>query len=635
VLAGGGNTSYKDNKKIWVKASGIPLATISHNGFVALSRDNLNIISERKYSTNPATREKQVRDDLYNSKIDPEDPLRPSVETSLHNLIRYAYVIHLHPTLVNGLMCGKDSRSVTKKLFGDRILYIPYTDPGYTLFKKIEDGLNLYRFKYESDPQLIFLENHGVFVSSDNPKEIRSLYNNIIKTISDQAKSKPAARPLKDHDDLKTVLPALRMLLSDDSARILKYRNNSIIRDFAKNKAAFDKAALPFTPDIIVYCKSKFLYIDEAGSGGEIIRAAGKAIPAFRDKWGYDPKIIMIKNFGLVAAEDNAASAETAIDVYEDLLKISVLTENFGGPRFMTGGQIKFIDNWEVEHYRRKVAKGSSAGRVENKIAIVTGGARGFGEGIARNLFSEGANVVIADMNEKKGEMLVQELNKTGRKNCCFFMATDVSDAESVKMMVYETVRQFGGLDLVISNAGILNAGSLEEMDPVVFDRMTRINYNGYFLCAKYSSEIFRIQNTYKSNYFTDIIQINSKSGLKGSRKNFAYAGAKFGGIGLTQSFALEMVEYNTKVNAICPGNYFEGPLWSDPEHGLFRQYLDAGKVPGAKTIEDVKRYYEAQVPMKRGCTVEDVMKAIYYIIEQKYETGQAIPVTGGQVMIR
>jgi rhamnose utilization protein RhaD (predicted bifunctional aldolase and dehydrogenase)/NAD(P)-dependent dehydrogenase (short-subunit alcohol dehydrogenase family) len=634
VLAGGGNTSYKDSKKIWVKASGVPLATISHDGFVALSREKLNIISEKKYSNKSAIREKQVKDDLYNSKIDPEDPLRPSVETSLHNLIRYAYVVHLHPTLVNGLMCAKDSRSVTKKLFGDRILYIPYTDPGYTLFKKIEEGLNLYRFKNDSDPQLIFLENHGVFVSADNPKQIRSLYNNIIKTISDQLRYRPAERSLKDHNDLKTVLPALRMLLSDDNTRILKYRNNTRIRDFAKNKTAFNKVALPFTPDIIVYCKSKFLYLDDATNGEEIIMTASKAIRTFRDKWGYDPKIFMIKDFGMVAADDNAVSAEIALDIYEDLLKISAISENFGGPRFMTPGQIEFIDNWEVEHYRRKVAKGSVSGRVENKIAIVTGGAQGFGEGIARDLFREGANVVIADMNEKKGKAVSQELNKTGRKNWCLFHTADVSDPESVQLLVYETVKQFGGLDLLISNAGILNAGSLEEMDPVVFDRMTRINYNGFFLCAKYSSEIFRIQNEYNSNYFTDIIQINSKSGLKGSRKNFAYAGAKFGGIGLTQSFALEMIEYNTKVNAICPGNYFEGPLWSDPEHGLFRQYLEAGKVPGAKTIEDVKRHYEAQVPMKRGCTVEDIMKAIYYIIEQKYETGQAIPVTGGQVMI-
>ena len=97
---------------------------------------------------------------------------------------------------------------------------------------------------------------------------------------------------------------------------------------------------------------------------------------------------------------------------------------------------------------------------------------------------------------------------------------------------------------------------------------------------------------------------------------------------------ALELVEYGIKVNAVCPGNFFDGPLWSDPEKGLFVQYLRTGKVPGARNVADVKAFYEAKVPMKRGCTGADVMRAIYYIIEQEYETGQAVPVTGGQVML-
>jgi NAD(P)-dependent dehydrogenase (short-subunit alcohol dehydrogenase family) len=162
---------------------------------------------------------------------------------------------------------------------------------------------------------------------------------------------------------------------------------------------------------------------------------------------------------------------------------------------------------------------------------------------------------------------------------------------------------------------------------------MTDVNYKGYFLCAKYASAIFRLQAAVKKDYFTDIIQINSKSGLKGSNKNFAYAGGKFGGIGLTQSFALELMPFRVKVNSICPGNFFDGPLWSDPEKGLFVQYLKTGKVPGAKTVSDVKAYYEKQVPAGRGCEPKDVMRAIYYAIEQEYETGQAIPVTGGQNM--
>ena len=141
-------------------------------------------------------------------------------------------------------------------------------------------------------------------------------------------------------------------------------------------------------------------------------------------------------------------------------------------------------------------------------------------------------------------------------------------------------------------------------------------------------------QREISPEYMADIIEINSKSGLSGSNKNFAYAGSKFGGIGLTQSFALELAPYGIKVNAVCPGNFLDGPLWSDPVRGLFVQYLEAGKVPGAKTVADVRRYYEAKVPMNRGCLPVDVARAVMYCVEQKYETGQAIPVTGGQVML-
>ena len=171
-------------------------------------------------------------------------------------------------------------------------------------------------------------------------------------------------------------------------------------------------------------------------------------------------------------------------------------------------------------------------------------------------------------------------------------------------------------------------------MDPDSFDFVSRVNFSGYFNCVKASVPVMKTQNQHSPENFCDIIQINSKSGLVGSKKNFAYAGSKFAGIGLTQSFAMDLMPDRIKVNAICPGNFFEGPLWSDPEKGLFIQYLNNGKVAGAKTIEDVKRHYESLVPAGRGCRINDVVKAIKYVIDQEYETGQAIPVSGGQVML-
>lgn len=268
------------------------------------------------------------------------------------------------------------------------------------------------------------------------------------------------------------------------------------------------------------------------------------------------------------------------------------------------------------------------------KIVIVTGSAQGFGFGIADYLAAKGASVVVADMNAEGAKNAAESICRNNRVEV-LAIACDVTREESVEALIEMTVLKFGGLDIFINNAGIVRAGSLDEMTLRAFTLVENVNYNAYFLCAKYASYVMKLQREVNPYLMCDIIEINSKSGLEGSNKNFAYAGSKFGGIGLTQSFALELAPYGIKVNAVCPGNFLDGPLWSDPEKGLFVQYLNAGKVPGAKTVDDVRRFYEAKVPLGRGCRTEDVGLAISYIIDQKYETGQAVPVTGGQVMLR
>ena len=287
------------------------------------------------------------------------------------------------------------------------------------------------------------------------------------------------------------------------------------------------------------------------------------------------------------------------------------------------------MSKWQAIARENIGKRPDTQGRLAGKIAIVTGAAQGFGKGIAEEMHREGCTVVIADMNLPGAQAVADELGANAAA-----VEVNVTSEESVAAMVQQTVERFGGLDILVSNAGVAKAGNLLELEKNSFDFVTNINYTGYFLCAKYAAAIMEVEHEADPEWFGDIITINSKSGLEGSKNNYAYAGSKFGGIGLTQSFALELCPYNIEVNAICPGNYLDGPLWSDPQRGLFVQYLNAGKVPGAKTVEDVRRYYMAKVPMNRGCFPADVAKAIFYCVEQKYETGQAIPVTGGQVML-
>lgn len=637
VIAGGGNTSFKDEKHLWIKASGINLGNIDENGFCVLDRQKLNDIPNQKFSDDSATREEQVKNALLNARVDPASGLRPSVETSLHNLFSYSFVVHTHMTLVNGLMCSNLAKEKALEIFGEEVLFVSYSDPGYVLFTLIAEEIRKYNEKFGDDPKIVLIQNHGIFVAADSVDEIHGIYAGVESKLKSTFESFPEAKEFPVSEKFNEVLPAVRMLLSEEKLKVCTAFNSSWTDRFIKNKASFDASiAKPFNPDQMVYCMSEYLFIENTSSAETIIEEAKTKITDFKARKGTPPKVIFIQNEGVIVAEDSPVSVQYLQDIVNDFTQISTLSENFGGPHPLTPEQAAFIENWEVENYRKKVSLGGKPlGRLENRVVVVTGAAQGFGAGIAEILHSQGANIVVADLNEEKGSEFADQLNEKGTKNKARFIKVNVAEAESVENLVNETVLHFGGLDVMISNAGILRAGSLDEMDAATFELMTKVNYTGYFLCSKYAQKVMKIQHQHKPELYMDIIQINSKSGLKGSNKNFAYAGGKFGGIGLTQSFALELMPFNIKVNSICPGNFFDGPLWSDPKNGLFVQYLNAGKVPGAKTIADVKAFYEAQVPARRGCTAEDVAKAIFYVIDQQYETGQAVPVTGGQNMLK
>ncbi len=243
---------------------------------------------------------------------------------------------------------------------------------------------------------------------------------------------------------------------------------------------------------------------------------------------------------------------------------------------------------------------------LQSKTAIVTGGAQGLGAAICERLAREGARVIAADI---KG---------TDTK-------VDVTNEAEVKAL-FDRV---GRVDIVVANAAILIAEPITEADAEKWRAVINVNLFGSFLTIKHACRVMKPQRS------GSIIQINSKSGKRGSAANSAYAASKFGGIGLVQSAALEMAPYNVRVNAICPGNLLDSPLWTDPEKGLFVQYLRAGKVPGAKTIEDVRQHYINQVPMKRGCTYNDVCNAVVFLASDasSYITGISLSVTGGQEM--
>ena len=256
-----------------------------------------------------------------------------------------------------------------------------------------------------------------------------------------------------------------------------------------------------------------------------------------------------------------------------------------------------------------------------DRIALVTGGAQGLGAAICLRLAEEGAHVIVADLNDAGTQETAQSVhNETDRRTSA--IAVDVTDETQVAQMVAHTLEQFGRLDILVANAGIVISGPVEEFDVARWHKVIEVNLVGYFLCAKHATSVMKAQRS------GVIIQINSKSGKKGSFKNSAYAASKFGGVGFTQSLALELAEYGVRVNAVCPGNLLDSPLWSD---SLYAQYAARLGI----SEEEVRQRYVDQVPMKRGCTYRDVTNAVVFLASDQasYMTGQAINVTGGQEM--
>jgi sorbitol-6-phosphate 2-dehydrogenase len=256
-----------------------------------------------------------------------------------------------------------------------------------------------------------------------------------------------------------------------------------------------------------------------------------------------------------------------------------------------------------------------------DRVAIVTGGAQGLGEALCHRLAAEGAHLVVADLKEQEAQKVAEAVSTTSGRRA-ISMAVDVTREDQVEQLVARTLEAYGKLDILVANAGILFSGAIEAFPVDHWRQVIDVNLVGYFLCAKHAAGVMKRQRS------GVIIQINSKSGKKGSFKNSAYAASKFGGIGLTQSIALELAEFGVRVNAVCPGNLLDSPLWVD---SLFEQYAERLDI----SPEEVRRRYVDQVPMKRGCSYQDVANLVVYLAsdQSSYMTGQAINVTGGQEM--
>ena len=362
VLAGGGNTSFKDEETLYIKASGTTLAEITEEGMVRMNREKLEAIWSRHYSEDPDERERQALADLMAARRSGETK-RPSVETLLHGLLRRQYVIHLHPSLVNGLTCGRDGKGIAGELYPAGMLWIPVVNPGYVLANHIREAIDAQSAGGGDYPSILFLQNHGVFVASDSLEEVDRIYGEMMDRLTQRLSRRP---------DMSTDPNAASLLEPAGQAVRRAFESIGIapqmfsrlitaaevVRVTASKESFAPFESFGYTPDHLVYCKPAPLWVD--AEEAEDADAVEELVKRYLEEHLVAPRVVAVQGRGAIAVGDSEQVAANAAALFRDLLRLVAYAESFGGPQLMPKEKIDFILNWEVESYRAKVSTGDA-----------------------------------------------------------------------------------------------------------------------------------------------------------------------------------------------------------------------------------------------------------------------------------
>ena len=353
VLAGGGNTSFKDEKNLWIKGSGTTLATITDIEFVKMNRAALAAMFATEYPKEAKAREAAVLADLMAAREKGEENKRPSVETLLHDLFNFKFVVHTHPALVNGLTCAIDGPEECQKLFGDRAVWIELTPPGYVLSVAIRDKMIEFKEQTGKDADIILLQNHGIFVAGNSSEEIDEKYEYVLAQIKEKTIETPDFSKVKI-DDERVKLLATEIQKMNGGGEI-EFTTNVKVLEMLANQDTFAPLSSVYTPDHMVYYKRAPLFVlasDDIDKQYSLLNLANKE---FMAKYDFKPQIVAVQGLGYFSLGDSEKAAKINGILFTDTIKIATYARSFGGPLFMAEQMVDFIANWEVEAYRKKV----------------------------------------------------------------------------------------------------------------------------------------------------------------------------------------------------------------------------------------------------------------------------------------
>ncbi|HWC82318.1 MAG TPA: bifunctional aldolase/short-chain dehydrogenase [Pseudonocardiaceae bacterium] len=645
----GGNTSAKGTEAdpvtgapvdlMWVKGSGGDLGTLKAAGLAVLRLDRLRALTD----VYPGVEREDEMVAAFDYCLHGKGGAAPSIDTAMHGLVAAAHVDHLHPDSGIALATAADGPALTKECFGDKVVWVPWRRPGFQL------GLDIAAIK-AANPQAIgcVLGGHGITAWGDTSDECQARSLEIIRTaqrfLNEHGKAEPFGPALSGYAALPeterrakaaALAPVIRGLASTDKPQVGHFTDSDVVLEFLAHEKHPALAALGTScPDHFLRTKVAPLVVDLPASASveDIVARLTELHEAYRAEYaayyqrhatpdspamrGADPAIVLVPGVGMFSFGKDKQTARVAGEFYVNAINVMRGAESVSRYAPIDESEKFRIEYWALEE--AKLARMPKPKPLATRIALVTGGGSGIGLATARRLAAEGACVIVADRNAETAASAAAEL---GGPDVAVSVAVDVTDEAALSLAVRESVLDFGGIDLVVNNAGLSISKPLLETTAADWDVQHGVMARGSFLVSREAARVMIEQGL-----GGDIVYIASKNSVFAGPNNVAYGAAKADQAHQVRLLAAELGPHQIRVNGINPDGVVRGS-------GIFAGGWGAQRAAVYGVEEDkLGEYYAQRTLLKREVLPEHVANAVFVLTagDLAHTTGLHVPVDAG-----
>ncbi|MEK4259519.1 bifunctional aldolase/short-chain dehydrogenase [Paenibacillus sp. FSL R5-0876] len=645
---GGGNTSSKtieldfrgrEVEVMWVKGSGSDLATMKAGNFTGLRLQDIAPLFERDEMP-----DEEMVAYLANCMIDPKHP-RASIETLLHAFLPFKHVDHTHPDAIISLCCAHNGKAIAREIYGDRFVWVPYIRPGFTLSKMIAEGVLA-----NPKAELVLMEKHGLVTWGDTPEScyaktisiINEAESYIEERIEDQnlfGGRKSEALPEAERRAVAAaVMPLIRGAVSDERKMILTFDDAEDVLRFvggADSEKLSDVGAA--CPDHLVHTKMKPLFVAWEPNTNDINGLKAKlseAISAYKEQYKayFDrnkhegdvmfeaaPRVILIPGVGMINTGKSWSNSKISGALYHRAIAVMRGATALGDFVSLSENESYNVEYWPLELYKLSLAPAEA--EFSRKVAFITGGAGGIGSETARRLVSEGAHVVLADLNLEGAQKVAEEINAKYGENRAFAVKMDVTQEEQVTAAYAETALFYGGVDIIVNNAGLATSSPFDETSLKEWNLNISVLGTGYFLVAREAFKVMKEQKIGGSMVF-----IGSKNSIFAGKSVSAYSSAKALEAHLARCIAAEGGEFGIRANTILPDAILQGSaIWNS-------NWRNERAAAYGIEPDQLEEHYRKRTTLLVNIYPRDIAEGVAFFASSKSEktTGCMLTIDGG-----